>query len=112
MNQKSTMLSTLSIHLNLGVFSVSCELTSVFFWQMRRYDEVIELCEKTLGSAEKNSRLVDTAVSSDGSELSKYLYFRLWRCSLIFKSYFHLGKLEEGLSSLEKQEEKVFNTYR
>lgn len=96
----------------LGVFSVSCELTSVFFWQMRRYDEVIKLCEKTLGSAEKNSPLVDTAVSSDGSELSKYLYFRLWRCRLIFKSYFHLGKLEEGLSSLEKQEEKVFNTYR
>lgn len=108
---KSTILSTLSIHLNLGVFSFSCELTSVF-WQMRRYEELIELCEKTLGSAEKNSPLVDTAISSDCSELSKYLYFRLWRCHLIFKSYFHLGKLEEGLSSLEKQEEKVFNTYR
>lgn len=98
--------------LTLSIFSVSCELTCMFFWQMRRYEEVIELCEKTLGSAEKNSPLVDTCISLDGSELSKTLYFRLWRCRLIFKSYFHLGKLEEGLASLEKEEEKVSTTYR
>ncbi|KAM5584653.1 hypothetical protein ABKV19_004162 [Rosa sericea] len=88
------------------------EMKAEALFTMRRYDEVIELCEKTLGYAEKNSPLVDTAISLDGSELSKYLHFRLWRCRLIFKSYFHLGKLEEGLASLEKQEEKVSTTYR
>lgn len=75
---------------------------------------MIELCEQTLGSAEKNNPSIDTnyqALSSDGSELSKYFYFRLWRCRVIFKSYFHLGKLEEGLASLKKQDEKV-STYR
>ncbi|XP_024156510.1 uncharacterized protein LOC112164526 isoform X1 [Rosa chinensis] len=88
------------------------EMKAEALFTMRRYDEVIELCEKTLGYAEKNSPLVDTAISLDGSELSKYLHFRLWRCRLTFKSYFHLGKLEEGLASLEKQEEKVSTTYR
>ncbi|KAL6202739.1 hypothetical protein ACLB2K_026444 [Fragaria x ananassa] len=88
------------------------EMKAEALFTMRRYEEVIELCEKTLGSAEKNSPLVDTSISLDGSELSKTLYFRLWRCRLIFKSYFHLGKLEEGLASLEKEEEKVSTTYR
>jgi DnaJ homolog subfamily C member 7 len=27
---------------------------------------------------------------------------------MMLKAYFHLGKLEEGLSLLEQQEEKVF----
>lgn len=90
------------------------EMKAEALFMMRRYEEVIELCEQTLGSAEKNNPSIDTnyqALSSDGSELSKYFYFRLWRCRVIFKSYFHLGKLEEGLASLEKQDEKV-STYR
>ncbi|XP_050368764.1 uncharacterized protein LOC126786849 isoform X2 [Argentina anserina] len=88
------------------------EMKAEALFTMRRYQEVIDFCEKTLGSAEKNSPIVDAASSLDGSELSKYLYFRLWRCRMIFKSYFHLGKLDEGLVSLEKHEGGVSTTYR
>lgn len=83
--------------------------------QMRRYEEVIELCEQTLGSAERNSYPIDASDQSsnlDGSKLSKYCYFRMWRCRITLKSHFHLGRLEDGLSLLEKQEEKLSATYR
>lgn len=82
---------------------------------MRRYEEVIELCEQTLGSAEKNSPPMDVhdiSANLDGSTFSKYIYFRLWRCRVSFKSYFHLGRLEEGLASLEKQDEILSMAYR
>ncbi|KAM6596575.1 hypothetical protein CsatA_007099 [Cannabis sativa] len=85
------------------------------YLQIRRYEEVIELCEQTIVSAERNCPPVDTLDQSadmDVSKLSKYFYFRIWRCHLAFKSYFHLGRLEDGLASLEKQEEKLSATYR
>ncbi|KAK2381272.1 Heat shock protein DnaJ with tetratricopeptide repeat-containing protein [Trifolium repens] len=75
-----------------------------------RYEEVIHLCDESFSSAEKNAcpMAADCQVTFlDDSELSKVIYFRLWRCSIMLKTYFHLGKLEEGLSLLERQEEKV-----
>ena len=73
-----------------------------------RYEEVIQLCHETFSSAEKN---VDCQITFlDISEFSKVFSFRLWRCSMMLKAYFHLGKLEEGLSLLEQQEEKVSAT--
>jgi DnaJ family protein C protein 7 len=71
---------------------------------------VIHLCDESFSSAEKNAcpMAADYQVTFlDDSELSKVIYFRLWRCSIMLKTYFHLGKLEEGLSLLEQQEEKV-----
>ena len=81
-----------------------------FKYQLCRYEEVIQLCDQTVGSAEKNSYPLDADCEVrdlDSSQLSKGLYFRLWQCSMMLKSYFHLRKLEEGLSLLEEQEEKV-----
>ncbi|KAI4306742.1 hypothetical protein L6164_029995 [Bauhinia variegata] len=79
-----------------------------------RYEEVIQLCDQTLVSAEKNCHLLDVGTQTDTQitkldelQLSKCFYFRLWRCSMVLKSYFYLGKLEEGVSSMEKQQEKV-----
>ncbi|BAU00669.1 hypothetical protein LR48_Vigan442s011600 [Vigna angularis] len=75
-----------------------------------RYEEVIQLCEETFGSAEKNAYPLDAdciVTDLDSAQLSKGFYFRFWRCSMMLKSYFHLGKLEEGLSLLEEQEDKV-----
>lgn len=71
---------------------------------------MIQLCDQTLGSAEKNFCSMDAGgevINLDNSKLPKCLYFRLWRCSVTLKSYFHLGKLEEGLSSLEEQEKII-----
>ncbi|KAH1141201.1 hypothetical protein GLYMA_12G021400v4 [Glycine max] len=75
-----------------------------------RYEEVIQLCDKTLDSAEKNACPLDAGckvTDLDNSQLSKGFYFRIWRCSMMLKAYIHLGKFEEGLSLLEQQEEKV-----
>ncbi|KAK7264065.1 hypothetical protein RJT34_31668 [Clitoria ternatea] len=75
-----------------------------------RYEEVIQLCDNTLGSAEKNARPLDAGcqvTDLDDSQLSQSFYFRVWRCSMMLKAYFHLGKFEEGISLLEQQEEKV-----
>lgn len=81
-----------------------------FKYQLSRYEEVIHQCDKTLSSAEKNACPIAAGCQvtyMDISELSKVVYFRLWRCSMMLKAYFYLGKLEEGLSLLEQQEEKV-----
>lgn len=94
---------------------ISLSVNFCAIYQMRRYEEVIELCEQTLGLSEKNSLPIDVhdmSANLDGSTISKYFYFRLWRCSVILKSYFHLGRLEEGLASLEKQDEMLSTTYR
>ncbi|XP_068311936.1 uncharacterized protein [Pyrus communis] len=91
------------------------EMKAEALFAARRYEEVIELCEQTRSSAEKNNLPADTNdqfVSADSSELSKYFYFRLWRRRMIFKSYFYLGKLEEGLGTLDKYEEKMSTKYR
>ncbi|XP_048446313.1 dnaJ homolog subfamily C member 7 isoform X2 [Pyrus x bretschneideri] len=91
------------------------EMKAEALFAVRRYEEVIELCEQTLSSAEKNTLPADTndqVLSADSSELSKYFYFRLWRCRMIFKSYFYLGKLEEGLATLDKYEEMMSTSYR
>ncbi|KAL2988572.1 hypothetical protein AAZX31_11G093400 [Glycine max] len=75
-----------------------------------RYEEVIQLCGKTLDSAEKNACPLDAGckvTDLDNSQLSKGFYFRIWRCSMMLKAYIHLGKFEEGLSLLEQQEEKM-----
>ncbi|KAK4773571.1 hypothetical protein SAY87_028590 [Trapa incisa] len=76
-------------------------------FMLQRYHEVIQLCEQTLDSAKKNSLSVDAEESFEGSESSERLQFKLWHCSFILKSYFHMGRLEEGLASLEKQGEQL-----
>ncbi|KAL5566683.1 hypothetical protein UlMin_029847 [Ulmus minor] len=91
------------------------EMKAEALYLLRRYEKVIELCEQTLASAEKNCPPTDAQDQSsnlDGSKLSKYFYFRLWRCHVALKSYFHLGRLEEGLAFLEKQVERLSVTLR
>lgn len=86
------------------------EMKAEALLMLSRYEEVIHQCDKTLSSAEKNACPIAAGCQvtyMDLSELSKVVYFRLWRCSMMLKAYFHLGKLEEGLSLLEQQEEKV-----
>ncbi|KAK9692315.1 hypothetical protein RND81_09G255700 [Saponaria officinalis] len=75
-------------------------------FMLRRYEEVIQLCEETLEAAEKNYSIPsDNELSSnvDAELLEKYS-FCTWRFGFIFKSNFYLGKLEEALELLEKQE--------
>ncbi|XP_043806236.1 uncharacterized protein LOC110599645 isoform X4 [Manihot esculenta] len=85
------------------------EMKATSLFLLRKYDEVIQLCERTFDSAKQNSSLIEADCLSadlDSSELMKNS-FSLWRTHLIFKSYYYLGKLEEGSGWLEKQEELI-----
>ncbi|XP_039065794.1 uncharacterized protein LOC120211279 [Hibiscus syriacus] len=91
------------------------EMKAEAFLILGKYEDVIQLCEQTFDSAEKNSSSLDVIgqpANPDSSGFSKDPTFRTWRCHLIFKSYFHLGKLEEAIAFLEKQEEFLSTTNR
>ncbi|GMI84146.1 tetratricopeptide repeat 16, DNA J protein C31 [Hibiscus trionum] len=91
------------------------EMKAKALFILRRYEEVIQLCEQTFDSAEKNSLSFERngqMVNLDGSGFSKESTFRIWRCRMICKSYFHLGKLEEAIALLEKQEQLQSSTDR
>ncbi|XP_010274126.1 PREDICTED: dnaJ homolog subfamily C member 7-like [Nelumbo nucifera] len=77
------------------------EMKAEALLKMQKYEDVIELCEQTLDSAQKNS----IPVSAGGTKSSAISPVRLWRWRLISKSYFYLGKLEEALELLQKQEQ-------
>lgn len=81
---------------------------------LRKYDELIQLCEKNLGAGESNFLVSgDNSQSGDFHESDlKRAPFRVWCCSLILKSNFYLGKLEEALVFLKNQEESVFPLQR
>ncbi|XP_074321258.1 uncharacterized protein LOC141657812 [Silene latifolia] len=75
-------------------------------FMLRRYEEVIQLCEETLEAAEKNFSIpgANELLSNMDAEILENYLFRTWRFGFIFKSNFYLGKLEEALEFLEKQE--------
>lgn len=83
------------------------EMKAEALFMLRKYEEVIQLCEQTFHFAEKNSPPLDAngqSMELDSSESTKDVSFRLWRCCLIFKSYFTLGRLEEAIAALERHE--------
>lgn len=71
--------------------------------QVRRYKEVIELCENTLQTAERNyvSAGLVGMTNVDGLA-SKHHSLIVWRWNMISKSHFYLGNLEMALDILEK----------
>ncbi|XP_011075360.1 uncharacterized protein LOC105159854 [Sesamum indicum] len=66
---------------------------------LRRYDEVIQLCDQTLDIAKKN---FGTDNLDDSSCKSSHV--KLWRWRLQTKSHYHMGKLDLALDLIEKQE--------
>ena len=83
--------------------------------QMQMYQEVIQLCEQTLKTAEKNFPLLVAYSESSNLDPSEYLKKHsswVWRYSFIFSSYYNLGKLEEGLDYLERQTDLISVTER
>lgn len=77
---------------------------------MKNYKELIEFCERSLDLEELNFQLTGVRRNSleiHGSELKSAPSFRIWCLSLILKSFFYQGKLEEALGFLKKQEETM-----
>jgi DnaJ family protein C protein 7 len=71
------------------------ELKGEALFLLRKYEEAIQFCERTLDFAEKNFGGIDPKNSC----------LRLWRWRLMSKSYFYLGKLDVALDFIEKQEQ-------
>ncbi|KAF5743763.1 hypothetical protein HS088_TW08G00350 [Tripterygium wilfordii] len=109
-----TALEVIADALSISSYSEKLlEMRAEALFTLRRYEEVILLCEQTFDSAEMNSPSIDgdsLVENPDGSVVSKSPSFRLWRCLLIFRSLFYLGRLEEAIASLEKQEGRGFTT--
>jgi DnaJ family protein C protein 7 len=72
---------------------------------LEKYDAAIKLCEQTVDLAGKNS-------PPDSHDTPKDINFRIWQCHLMLKSSFYMGKLEEAIASLEKQEQLLSATKR
>ncbi|XP_076890047.1 uncharacterized protein LOC143541006 [Bidens hawaiensis] len=70
---------------------------------LHKYEEVIKMCEQTLTSAEKNCASVDDSNHMPGQDQIRPL--KLWRLSLMSRSYFHMAKFDLALSTLEKYEQ-------
>ncbi|KAL8480013.1 hypothetical protein ACS0TY_026810 [Phlomoides rotata] len=75
----------------------------------KKYEELIQFCEGILGYVGSNflmSGVVSNSVEFHGFDLKRAPSFRVWCCSLILKSHFYLGRLEEALVFLKKQEDQ------
>ncbi|XAR68475.1 hypothetical protein NMG60_11003599 [Bertholletia excelsa] len=108
LQQRTSNCASSALEIILEVLSISYfseklhEMKGEALLMLRRYEEVIQFCEQTLASAEKNFVNKNLA---DGSK--KISAPRIWRLRLMSKSYFHLGKLEMALDLLEKQEQMI-----
>ncbi|AEC09994.1 Heat shock protein DnaJ with tetratricopeptide repeat-containing protein [Arabidopsis thaliana] len=72
-------------------------------FMIRRYKEVIELCENTLQTAERNFVSAGIGGTTNVNGLgSTYHSLIVWRWNKISKSHFYLGNLEKALDILEK----------
>ncbi|CAN4119849.1 unnamed protein product [Withania somnifera] len=83
------------------------ELKADALLMLRRYEEVVQLCEKTLEFAESNAPPYNFSYQSselDSSITPRSASSGFWCFSKIVKSYFYLGKLEEADRFLKNQD--------
>lgn len=84
------------------------ELKALALLLLRNYEEVIQVCERSLESAERNYCFVNNdnqLCNEDSLESLGQFPVKLWRWQMCAKANFHLGRLEEALDLLLKYEE-------
>ncbi|KAL4571735.1 hypothetical protein LXL04_018500 [Taraxacum kok-saghyz] len=69
------------------------------FFLLKKYDQVIQLCEKSLPSAESNCAKNHTSYEGQISHL------KLWRWRMMARCYFRMGNFDLALVTLEKYEQ-------
>lgn len=80
-----------SIKMFVQIISVSF-FVNCFYKKLRRYEDVIQYCEQI--------------PDSDGKDyISKQ-----WRLNIIAKSYFYLGKLDEALEVIKRNEQAAVDS--
>ncbi|KAK6925573.1 DnaJ domain [Dillenia turbinata] len=72
---------------------------------LQKYEAVIQLCEQISSTESSPSLSHNDGELADGSQIDKRSHFKLWKWHLIIKSYFYLGRLEEALSLISKQDQ-------
>ncbi|GAB2295567.1 hypothetical protein Dimus_029728 [Dionaea muscipula] len=71
---------------------------------LRKYKEVIHLCQQTLDFAEKNfTGALPEKLVGGCSGCQNISNSRFWRQDMVSKCYFHLGRLDSALSVFQKQ---------
>ncbi|KAI5018166.1 hypothetical protein ZWY2020_043054 [Hordeum vulgare] len=105
--EAKTALELISSALHISSHSDNLmEMKAEALLTLRRYEEVIELCQETADLAERNSVSINANEEPNISSVSEKAEcsVTLWRPFLICKSYFLLGKLEESLDLLKRHE--------
>ncbi|GJW76982.1 DnaJ domain, tetratricopeptide-like helical domain protein [Tanacetum coccineum] len=110
LQQKTYESATKALGIIAEALSISCYSEKLFnmkggaLFELGKHNEVVQLCEQTLDSAEKNIATGGVAghTNADGYDCNS---IKLWRWNLMSKSYFHLGKLEMALDSIDKHEQ-------
>nr|GEX28782.1 hypothetical protein [Tanacetum cinerariifolium] len=110
LQQKTYESATKALGIIAEALSISCYSEKLFnmkgeaLFELGKHNEVVQLCEQTLDSAEKNNATGGVAghTNADGYDCNS---IKLWRWNLMSKSYFHLGKLEMALDSIDKHEQ-------
>lgn len=108
LEQKTYDSATNALRIIADALSISCYSEKLLHMKgeallvLGKHEEVVQLCEQTLGLAEKNFATggVVGHMNVDGYDCKNSL--ELWRWSLMSKSYFQLGKLEIALDLIEK----------
>lgn len=108
LEQKTYDSATKALRIIADALSISCYSEKLLHMKgeallvLGKHEEVVQLCEQTLGLAEKNFATggVVGHMSVDGYDCKNSL--KLWRWNLMSKSYFHLGRLEMALDLIEK----------
>ncbi|KAG2619657.1 hypothetical protein PVAP13_3NG124500 [Panicum virgatum] len=106
--EATTALELISNALRISPHSDSLkEMKAEALLMLRRYEEVIQLCQESVNPAERNSVLFNANGEPKNSRISEKTQFSgsYWRPYLICKSYFLSGKLDEALDLLKKHEQ-------
>ncbi|XP_062181546.1 uncharacterized protein LOC133885814 [Phragmites australis] len=106
--EAATALELISNALHISPQSDSLmEMKAEALLMLRRYEEVIQLCQESVNLTERNSVLLNANGELRNSSVSekRQCSGRYWRSYLICKSYFLSGKLEEALDLLKKHEQ-------
>ncbi|KAG2627966.1 hypothetical protein PVAP13_3KG266533 [Panicum virgatum] len=106
--EATTALELISNALHISPHSDSLkEMKAEALLMLRRYEEVIQLCQGSVNPAERNSVLFNADGEPKNSRVSEKTQFSgsYWRPYLICKSYFLSGKLDEALDLLKKHEQ-------
>nr|GEX84221.1 DnaJ domain, zinc finger, CCHC-type, tetratricopeptide-like helical domain protein [Tanacetum cinerariifolium] len=89
--------------------SVSCysekllKLKGEALFQLHKYEEVVQMCEQTLGIAEKNCGNINDSKCQSDEDPNRHLH--LWRWSLMSRSYYRMGKFDMAVATLDKYEQ-------